>query len=184
MEKGAMVMGAGGETRVIDVDDWFRDVPASADDAGFLELEQDVVRRFVATFSWLRFDRPSPRNPLPRRLSDCRIGLIATAGAHLPDQRPMGPKGEIRPIPLGSPEVRLSHPGYDTDRAGQDPEVVFPQQTLMDLAAEGTIGSVAPTLISSMGFIPDGKRVLGRTAPEAVSQLRAADVDLALLVPA
>lgn len=96
----------------------------------------------------------------------------------------MSPRGELRVIPSGAEDLVLTHPGYDTQRASEDPEVVFPSQALEMLAAEGFIGSVAATSISTMGFIPVGRRVLEKLVPAVVTELRNQRVDLALLVPA
>lgn len=96
----------------------------------------------------------------------------------------MSPTAEVRIVPLDADDIVLTHPGYDTERASDDPEVVFPLQTLQMLEGEGLIGSVAPTAISTMGFIPVGERVLDRLVPRVLSELARNDVDLALLVPA
>jgi hypothetical protein len=155
------------------------------DSAGFDDLERTFVRRFVPEFDWLRFDEPSARHPLPVPLHQARVGLVATAGAHLPEQDPMTPRGEVRLIPVkDAGRLRLSHIGYDTERASRDPDVVVPAWSLQRLADAGFIGSVAPTIVSSMGFVPRGVDVLERSVPEAVDALRADEVDLALLVPA
>lgn len=155
------------------------------DSTGFAQLERDHVRRrFVPDFEWVTFDTPSPRNLLSLPLSESRVALIGTAGAHRSDEPPMSPTGELRIVPLDADDVVLSHPGYDTERASDDPEVVFPLQTLQMLAGEGFIGSVAAIAISTMGFIPVGARVLDRLVPRVLHELAKEDVDLALLVPA
>jgi D-proline reductase (dithiol) PrdB len=153
------------------------------DSAGFADLERDHVRRYVPGFDWVEFSAPSPRIAPAVGLSQARIGLVSTAGAHPHDADAMAPGGEIRALPVGATVV-LTHPGYDTRRASQDVDVVYPVASLLALAARGAIGSLAPTAISTMGFIPDGRAVLERLAPLAVSNLRAEQVDLALLVPA
>ncbi|MGH9010757.1 MAG: hypothetical protein ACRDYF_13050, partial [Acidimicrobiia bacterium] len=59
------------------------------DSAGFDDLERMYVRRFVPDFDWLTFTDPSPRHSLAVRLENARVGLVTTAGAHLPEQDPM-----------------------------------------------------------------------------------------------
>lgn len=155
------------------------------DSIGFAERERVHVRkRFVPDFEWVSFDTPSRRNPLPVPLREARVGLIGTAGAHRSAEDPMSPRGELRVIPTDVDDLVLTHPGYDTQRAGEDPEVVFPLQTLQMLAADGVIGSVAGTAISTMGFIPVGRRVTEKLVPAVVTELKKESVDLALLVPA
>jgi D-proline reductase (dithiol) PrdB len=151
----------------------------------FDEVERLHLRkRLVPDFGWLDFDRPSPRNPLPVPLHQARVGLVATGGVHLPDQRPARTIGEVRLVPVAAPTVRLTHAGYDTERAMKDPDVVFPARTLRRLAETGAIGSVAAVAASTMGYVPRGVNVLERVVPPVVVSLVAQQVDLALLVPA
>lgn len=155
------------------------------DSIGFAERERTHVRkRFVPDFEWVTFETPSRRNLLSLPLKEARIALIGTAGAHGHAQDPMSPRGELRILPTDSRELVLTHPGYDTQRAGEDPEVVFPLQALKLLEEEGSIGSASPTAISTMGFIPVGRRVIEKLVPEVVTELTKQDVDLALFVPA
>jgi D-proline reductase (dithiol) PrdB len=141
-------------------------------------------KRLAPDFEWLDFDQPSPRNGLRVPLRQARVGLVVTAGVHLPDQRPARTIGEVRLIPVTASQVRLTHGGYDTQRAMQDPDVVFPARTLRRLAETGSIGSVAPMAASTMGYIPKGLNVLDRVVPPVVASLAAQQVDLALLAPA
>lgn len=161
------------------------ETPRFEDDSiGFAERERAHVRkRFVPHFEWVRFDAPSRRNLLPLALNQARVALVGTAGAHLAGEPGMSPRGELRVLPIDA-DVVLTHPGYDTERAGDDPEVVFPLQTLQTLADESFIGSVATTSISTMGFIPNGRRVINDLVPAVVAELKKEDVDLALFVPA
>jgi hypothetical protein len=65
-----------------------------------------------------------------------------------------------------------------------DPSVVVPVRPLQRLVRAGVIGSLAPTVISTMGLVPRGMDVLERSAPAAAERLSEEEVDLALLVPA
>jgi hypothetical protein len=159
--------------------------PLDDDSRGFAAVERAYVRqKFVPDFEWLSFDDPSSRTPLPVPLEMARVALIGTAGAHVSGETAMSPRGEVRFVPVDAPEIQLTHPGYDTSRASLDPEVVFPRETLRSLASEGLIAEVAPTTISTMGFIPQGQRILDELVPQVVQRLRDEDVHLALLVPA
>ena len=60
---------------------------------------------------------------------------------------------------------------------------MFPLRTLHQLAAAGTIGSVAPRVFSFMGYIPDAEPLLNDSGPEVAMALLADAVDLVLLVP-
>lgn len=156
-------------------DDDSRDFPA---------VERDYLRRRARPdFDWIRFDEPSARHLPKCQLSEARIGLLSTAGAHLAAEDPIPISGPPRVIPIDA-EIALDHVGYDTQRAGQDPEVVWPVRTLQRLAEHGVIGTVSGQAVSMMGAVLDGRVVLDRHVPPAVDQFRRDQVDLVLLVPA
>lgn len=160
--------------------------PVDGDDsAGFAATERDFVRDVVGVtdFDWVPSAQPSPRNQLPVPLSDARVMLVSTAGAHVKGTRPLGAGGEALTIPVDA-EIELTHVGYDTARAMEDPDVVYPVRRLQALADAGFIGSLAPTVISTMGFVPDGRRLLTRAVPITVERMLAEQAHLALLVPA
>ncbi len=77
----------------------FDEAAVDYDGAGrsFDEVERLHLRKRLAPdFEWLDFDQPSPRNLPAVPLRDARIGLVVTAGVHLPDQRPARTIGEVR----------------------------------------------------------------------------------------
>lgn len=157
---------------------------AHDDSRDFPVIERDYVRRrFKPDFDWLRFAAPSSRHRPKQPLSKARVGLVSTAGAHLPGERPIPPSGPPRIVPVDA-EVAFDHIGYDTRRAGEDPEVVWPARTLRRLAEAGFIGSVSGRAVSMMGAVLDGRVVSDRHVPATVEQFRRDGVDLALLVPA
>ena len=154
----------------------------------FAQVEYEYVRNHVyASFDWKTFEEPSPRRRLQLPLARARIALVATAGAHLPEQPPfdLGKSGDssYRELPADAQELRFAHVGYDTRRAREDPDVVFPLALLRRLAEEGEIGSVAPRAFSFMGYIPEADTLLDDTGPEVAAKLLADAVDLVLLVP-
>jgi hypothetical protein len=159
------------------------DVPGD-DSRGFADVERNHVRaKYLPDFDWVTHDQPSPRHVPRVPLVQARIGLVDTCGAHLPDQPATGASGHAALVPVDA-EIVLTHSGYDTVRAMRDPEVVHPAHTLLGLAAQGVIGSVAPTAASVMGGVLIAKRILERGLPTAVAAMLDMQVDLALLVPA
>ena len=155
---------------------------------GFAQVEYEYVRgRVYEPFEWTTFEEPSPRRRLERPLERSRIALVATAGAHLPGQPAFdlgkGGDSSYRELPADTDELRFSHVGYDTRRADEDPDVVFPLSLLRRLAAEGEIGELAPRAFSFMGYIPETEPLLHQTGPEVAGKLLADAVDLVLLVP-
>ncbi len=122
-------------------------------------------------------------------LNKRRVALISTAGLHRHDDRPFGggtTATEYRVIPSDTPSASLvmSHISVNFDRTGfrQDPNLVFPLDRLKELAADGTIGSVADFHYSFMGapfpptkFEPKARELAGLLARD--------QVDAAVLIP-
>ncbi len=157
----------------------------SGDDSrGFAAVEREHVRRvYLPDFEWMAYQEPSVRRPPLVPLHQARVGLIDTCGAHLPDQPPVGASGRAALVPVDA-EVVFTHPGFDVQRAMQDPEVVHPVRTLQSLVDDGVIGSLAPRAVSVMGGVLIGRRILERGLPAALEAMLDMEVDLALLVPA
>lgn len=158
----------------------------------FAEIEREYIRRhLVPDFDWVVYPTPSPINPLSKPLPHSRVALVGTAGVHLHGDPPFDVTN-----PLGDPgfrvirgnvpfdTLRLSHPGYNTQKVRQDINCVFPLERLRDLAREGIVGSVSPRHFSFMGYIPLPEPLVGKTAPEVANLLKEDQVDLVLLVPA
>ncbi len=159
--------------------------PVPDDSEDFADIERRFVREVVgvADFEWVAFDEPSPRAPLAVPLSEATVTLVSTAGAHVHGTRPLGAGGHATLLAADA-DVQLSHGGYDTAQAMEDLDVVYPVRTLQRLAHEGFIGALAPTVVSTMGFVPKGGRLLERAVPAAVERIHDEQAHLALLVPA
>ncbi len=128
--------------------------------------------------------------PLRKPLQECSIALISTAGVHLksqPHHDLLNPHGDasFREIPGNTPagSLAVDHLHYDTADANADPNCVFPIDRLRELAATGTIGSVAPVHFGFMGFIPDGRLLRDTTAPIVAERLLAQHTDAVVLTP-
>ena len=90
--------------------------------------------------------------PLTRR----RVAVVSSAGLVVRGEKPFrGRDPDFRAIPgtTRSDQLLMSHISINYDRNGfqEDWNVVFPLDRLNELAAEGTIGSVAATHYSFMG---------------------------------
>src|SRR6266404_6430333 len=144
-------------------------VLAHDDSRDFPDVERDYIRRRGwPGFDWLRFEEPSPRHMPGKPLSQARVGLLSTAGAHLAGEDPIAASGPPRVVPIDA-QIAFDHIGYDTRRASEDPEVVWPVRTLRRLAEHGVIGGVSGQAVSMMGAVLDGHVVLDRV-PTAVGQ--------------
>src|SRR5260370_20724287 len=119
-------------------------------------------------------------------LADRRVAIVSSAGLVVRGEKPFrGRDPDYRVIPSETrPEqLMFSHISINLDRSGfqEDWNVVFPLDRLRELAAEGGIGSVAPTHYSFMGAA-DSVQV-EPDARDVASRLKAGGVDAALLSP-
>jgi len=158
----------------------------------FLDVEGDFIRsKILPDFNWTGFAEPTEPAPLAKPLNECKVALVVTAGAYLADKQPrfdtrnaLGDDSyRVIPGETAAEEIALSHPGYDTKRAVQDLDTVFPFQLLRQMRQKGIIGAVAPRHFSFMGYIPRPERLLWNNAPRVARMLREDGVDLAILVP-
>jgi D-proline reductase (dithiol) PrdB len=113
--------------------------------------------------------------PLARR----RVAIVASAGLVLRGEKPFrGGDADYRVIPSSTrpDQLLFSHISINLDRTGfqEDWNVVFPLDRLNELAAAGTIGSVAATHYSFMGatdprqMAPHARTVAGRLKQDRV----------------
>lgn len=126
-------------------------------------------------------------------LAERRVAIVSTAGLHLRDDRPFvltygdtaAAPGDYRMIPgdAAANDLVMSHVSVNFDRTGfqQDWNVVFPLDRLNELAAAGTIGSVAAFHYSFMGAAPPDQ--LAEPARRLARLLAGDAVDAVLLVP-
>lgn len=148
-------------------------------------------RVYLRAYPWHTIN-PVPHAPLRKRLSECRVALVSSAGFHLPDQAPFDPKargGDVTFREL-SADTDLSlllnnHRSklFDHTAMEADPNLAFPLDRLHELADAGVIGAVAPRHLSFMGSILAPKKLISQTAPLAAEVFVEDQVDLALLVP-
>lgn len=120
------------------------------------------------------------------RLSEARLALISTAGLHRRSDRPFG-LGEsgyrIIPKECRASDLVMSHISKNFDRTGfqQDHNMVFPIDRLGELAAEGTIASLAEYHYSFMGATDPA--AMEDEARQLAAILRKDRVTAVLLVP-
>ena len=158
----------------------------------FLDIERDFIRRKVLPdFEWTGFESAAEPNPVTKPIKECKVALVVTAGAYVrgsqerfDTKNPLG-DDSFRVIPRNTApeEIALAHPGYDTKRAMQDLDTVFPYQLLNRFAAQGVIREAAPRHFSFMGYVPRPERLIWQVAPKAGRCLSEDGVDLVVLVP-
>lgn len=124
-------------------------------------------------------------------LKKARLMLISSAGGYLPLQHQpfdaANPLGDysIRRIPIAAPlaEIRFAHDHYDHAAVEADPQVALPLRHLEAMVADGSIGALAATVVSFMGYQPDVTRVADETFPAVLQAVQEEQVDAVLLVP-
>jgi D-proline reductase (dithiol) PrdB len=117
-------------------------------------------------------------------LSQRRVAIVSSAGLTVRGDRVFrGRDADYRAIPATTQphELLCSHISINFDRNGfqEDWNVVFPLDRLGELAAEGTIGSVAATHYSFMGATDPIQMEGG--AREVAAKLKSDDVSAVLL---
>ena len=139
-------------------------------------------------YRWVENPDPPPFTPLAKPLAECTVALIASGGIYRLGQEAFHFRDDIsfRAIDTTTPpeDLRVSHFAYDMTDARRDINVVFPYQTLKDLARLGRIGSLARNAYTFMGGIYSARKVRQLLAPALADLLVRDEVDVAIMVPA
>src|SRR5262245_43876626 len=127
-----------------------------------------------------------PWTPLRKPVSKCTVALVSTAGVHLRSDPPFKLNGDpsyrVIPSDVQPRDLAISHQAYDRTDALKDINLVFPIERLRELEAEGVIGRVADDHYG-FGLMGSAEQLMP-SIQEVARRIRAAGVDLALLVPA
>ena len=138
-------------------------------------------------YQWVRNEDQPPFTRLRKPLSACRVGLVASGGIYRTGQVAFHYRDDFsfRAIPSDTPvtDLRVTHFAYDLTDARQDPNVVFPLETLRTLASAGSIGELGATAYTFMGGIYSARRVHASLAPAIADRLQKDEIDVAILVP-
>lgn len=139
-------------------------------------------------YRWVENEDPPPFTPLAKPLAESRLGLIASGGIYQLGQTAFHFKDDLSfraiDVETAAENLRVSHFAYDTTDATADINVVFPYQTLKDLARLGRIGSLSRRAYTFMGGIYSARKVRDTLAPAIAEQLVRDEVDVAIMVPA
>jgi D-proline reductase (dithiol) PrdB len=145
-------------------------------------------------------DYPIPWTPLGRPISECKFGLVTSAGLyHRGRDDPFDLQREIEEPTWGDPTFRLiptnlgqeqlgaSHLHIETSDVLEDINILLPLDRFKELSEEGTIGGLARPAFSFMGyqgFPPDTTAWEKTYGPEVARTFKAEAVDCVLLTPA
>lgn len=127
-----------------------------------------------------------PFTPYDKELSNAIVTLVSATGVFLADQEPFPAEDPgdttYRLIPAEAPldSMRIVHGHYDHSEADADPNIVFPLDTLRELAAEGFIGGVNPNHFS-YGFTTKLKELYETTFPEIADKIERSKTKLVVL---
>jgi D-proline reductase (dithiol) PrdB len=143
------------------------------------------IKRAVADVPAPTFDVSS--YVIPKRLSECTVAIVTTAGLHHDDQEAFAARDTSYRVLDGSRrDIRMGHWSPNFDRVGfaADVNVVFPIDRLNEMARGGVIGAVAPRHLSFTGNQDETMTSLRiDSGPHAAALLRADGVDVILLTP-
>ncbi len=123
----------------------------------------------------------------PKPLSESKVAIVTSAALY-----PAGGEAfeagdtSYRLIDSAARDLVLGHwsPNFDRTGVAIDLNVVYPIDRLEELAADGTIGSVAPQHVAFAGNQPDDVSTIRMdSGPRAAAALKADDVDLVILTP-
>jgi D-proline reductase (dithiol) PrdB len=132
----------------------------------------------------------TPWAPMRVPISKAKIALVTTGGFYVENQPPFETDGpehlgdwSFRAIPRDTPrdKINISHIHYDLSGPREDINCVFPLDRFAEMEMDGTIGKLAETAYSFMGFIQRPDLLMTETAPEVARLLKADGVDAVFL---
>jgi len=123
----------------------------------------------------------------PKPLAEATVAIVTSAALHRSSDEGFQPgETEYRLLPSDARDLVLGHwsPNFDRTGVAIDLNVVYPIDRLEELAANGTIGAVAPRHASFAGNQPDDVATVRLdSGPRAAAELKADGVDVAIFTP-
>lgn len=148
-------------------------------------------RLWMRAYPWRVLD-PVPWTPMRKALSECRLGLVTSAGLFRREHDPPfveSLRGDptVRWIDVEMPPDDLvlgqTSDAFDRGPLKRDIREAWPVDALRDAATEGRIGSLGRHGASFNGSMSAPGRFLRETAPAVAHRFRKEEVDAVLLVP-
>ena len=127
-----------------------------------------------------------PFTPYEKDLASATVALVSATGVYAPDQEafPTEDPGDttyrIIAAETESSSLRIAHHHYDHSEADADPNIVFPIDSLRELAAEGVIAAVNDKHYS-YGFTTKLKELYEKTFPEIADKIERSKTKLVVL---
>ncbi len=149
-----------------------------------------LAEGYEKPYQWATHD-DVPFTPLKKPLSESRLALISTSEISIKswdDQRTPLEKGEVGnvyAVPTDTPIEELYSHSHSFDKHAttlEDVNAFFPVTRLQEFAAEGRIGSLAPTAHGLYNAYSQ-RKTREADLPELLRRCQEEAVDVALLTP-
>jgi hypothetical protein len=127
-----------------------------------------------------------PFTPFDRALADTVVGIVSACGVHRVDQAAFSTidPGDIGflAIDAATPvaDLRIAHQHYDHSDADRDPNIVFPIESVRELAASGFVAGPAKRHFS-YGFTTRLRELYEITFPQLVREVERSGADAVLV---
>lgn len=127
-----------------------------------------------------------PFTPFEKGLATATVALVSATGVYAPGQEPFPTEdpGDItfRTIEAATETsaLKIAHHHYDHSEADSDPNIVFPLDTLRELAAEGVIAAINDKHYS-YGFTTRLRELYEKTFSELADKIERSKTKLVLL---
>ncbi len=148
-------------------------------------MSDNDIKQMVAGLPTPSFENPAFVTPI--ELAKATVAIVTTAGIHTTDQPGFTARDtSYRVLDGAARNLEMGHWSPNFDRAGfaADINVVYPVDRLAELAAEGTIGRVAPRHIAFTGNQDETMTTMRiDSGPAAAALLKADGVDIVVFTP-
>lgn len=154
------------------------------------ELNKHYGSMGFPPYKWT-INESAPLTRLSKPLNECSVTLLTSGGvSHCgvpgfdPDAR-NDHRLDVMDEDVSAADFQIHDSYYDHADAEQDINCIFPIDRLREMAADGTIGSIAPHFWSGfMGRIYNRTKLIEESIPAFVEKLKEDAVDILATAPA
>ena len=142
------------------------------------------VKAMTANLEGVEFEETAFTTPVP--LNEAKVAIVTSASLHHPEDEDFSPMDTgYRVLKSQHRDYVMGHwsPNFDATGFALDINTVFPIDRLDELAAQGTIGSVAEEHLAYAGNQFDLSAIRMDSGPAGAKFLKEQDVDVVLLTP-
>ena len=142
------------------------------------------VKAMTANLDGVEFEETAFTTPVP--LNEAKVAIVTSASLHHPENEAFSPTdNRYRDLKSRQRDYVMGHwsPNFDATGFALDINTVYPIDRLDELAAQGTIGSVADEHLAYAGNQFDLSAIRMDSGPAGAKFLKEQDVDVVLLTP-